>query len=62
MRMYLATARVPGRAAEVVAAGRGLGLHLRLVDEDRVGGSTSEHTNPATVVSELFNIVQPAVA
>src|SRR5687768_2578635 len=33
-------AHVPGRAADVVAAARGFGLHLRLVDEDRVGLST----------------------
>jgi glycine dehydrogenase len=47
------TVRVPGRAADVVAAGRGLGLHLRLVDGDRVGVSTSERTSPSTVVSVL---------
>ena len=37
---------VPGRAAEVVAAARELGVHLRLVDADRVGISTSEVTTP----------------
>ena len=37
-------ARVPGRAAEVVAAARESGLHLRLVDADHVGVSCSERT------------------
>ncbi len=35
-------ARVPGRAAEVVDAARTAGVHVRLVDEDHVGLSTSE--------------------
>jgi glycine dehydrogenase len=43
------TAVVPGRAAEVVAAAREQGVHLRLVDEDRVGISTSEATTAATL-------------
>jgi glycine dehydrogenase len=43
------TARVPGRAAEVVAAAREADLHLRLVDDDRVGLSTSEVTSRSTV-------------
>jgi glycine dehydrogenase len=43
------TARVPGRAAEVVAAAREADLHLRLVDDDRVGFSTSEVTSRSTV-------------
>ena len=38
-------ARVPGRAAEVVAAARDAGVHLRLVDDDHVGVSTSETTD-----------------
>ena len=38
-------ARVPGRAAEVVAAAREAGIHLRLVDDDHVGVSTSETTD-----------------
>ena len=42
-------ARVPGRAAEVVAAARERGLHLRLVDHDRVGISTSEVTSRSTL-------------
>jgi glycine dehydrogenase len=44
---------VPGRAAAVVAGARSLGLHLRLVDEDRVGLSTSETTTRSTVTSVL---------
>ena len=52
------TARVPGRAEEVVAAARGLGLHLRLVDADRVGVSTSETTTRSTLTSvvEAFGL------
>ncbi len=42
-------ARVPGRAAEVVAAARERDLHLRLVDDDRVGLSTSEITSVSTL-------------
>src|SRR3954454_2061528 len=38
------TVRVPGRAAEVVAAAREAGVHLRQVDDDLVGISTSETT------------------
>jgi len=45
--------RVPGRAAEVVAAARALGLHLRLIDADRVGVSTSERTSRSTITSVL---------
>ena len=47
------TVRVPGRAADVVAAARGLGLHLRHVDGDTVGISTSECTTRATVTAVL---------
>ena len=47
------TVQVPGRAADVVAAARGLGLHLRLVDDDRVGISTSESTSRSTLTSVL---------
>lgn len=39
----------PGRAAEVVAAARDRGIHLRLVDADTVGISTSECTTRSTV-------------
>ncbi|MGC4112000.1 MAG: aminomethyl-transferring glycine dehydrogenase [Nocardioides sp.] len=35
-------ARVPGRAADVVAQARDLGVHLRLVDDDHVGMSVGE--------------------
>ena len=47
------TVAVPGRAAEVVAAARSLGLHLRLVDADRVGLSTSETTTRSTLTALL---------
>ncbi len=47
------TVSVPGTAADVVAAGRGLGLHLRLVDADRVALSTSEVTTGSTVSAVL---------
>ncbi|QIG43284.1 aminomethyl-transferring glycine dehydrogenase [Nocardioides anomalus] len=46
-------AEVPGRAAEVVARAREAGLHLRLVDADHVGVSTSERTTLATVGTVL---------
>ena len=42
-------ADVPGKAAGVVAAARTAGIHLRLVDADHVGISTSEHTTRAHV-------------
>jgi glycine dehydrogenase len=38
------TARVPGHAGRVVDAARQAGVHLRLVDDDTVGVSTSETT------------------
>lgn len=47
------TAHVPGRAAEVVASARSFGLHLRLVDADHVGLSTSETTTPSTLSAVL---------
>ncbi|MBD8869345.1 aminomethyl-transferring glycine dehydrogenase [Nocardioides donggukensis] len=47
------TVRVPGRAGAVVAAARSHGLHLRLVDEDHVGLSTSETTTRSTIASVL---------
>ncbi len=43
------TVRVPGRAAEVVAAARDGGIHLRHVDADHVGLSFSETTTEAHV-------------
>ncbi|NUR08867.1 MAG: aminomethyl-transferring glycine dehydrogenase [Nocardioidaceae bacterium] len=47
------TARVPGRAGEVVAAAREAGLHLRQVDDDLVGVSTSETTERAHLEAVL---------
>lgn len=47
------TVAVPGRAADVVGQARSLGLHLRLVDADRVGISTSECTTRSTLSSVL---------
>jgi glycine dehydrogenase len=38
-------ARVPGKAGEVVDAARAAGVHVRRVDEDHVGLSTSEVTD-----------------
>ncbi|HEY0774956.1 MAG TPA: aminomethyl-transferring glycine dehydrogenase, partial [Nocardioidaceae bacterium] len=38
---------VPGRAADVVAAARDRGIHVRHVDDDHVGVSTSETTTAA---------------
>ncbi|MEU7847653.1 aminomethyl-transferring glycine dehydrogenase [Micromonospora parva] len=52
------TARVPGRAAEVVAAAAERGVNLRLVDADRVGMSCDETTTDAhlTQVWEAFGV------
>jgi glycine cleavage system P protein (glycine dehydrogenase) len=47
------TVPVPGRAADVVATARTLGLQLRLIDADHVGVSTSETTTRSTVASVL---------
>ncbi|MBO0846965.1 MAG: aminomethyl-transferring glycine dehydrogenase [Nocardioides sp.] len=47
------TVTAPGRAEEIVTAARSLGLHLRLVDADTVGLSTSEVTTTSTVTSVL---------
>jgi glycine dehydrogenase len=47
------TVEVTGRAADVVASARALGLQLRLVDADHVGISTSECTTRSTVSSVL---------
>ncbi|MCW2806946.1 MAG: gcvP [Marmoricola sp.] len=38
-------ARVPGRAAEIVGAARAAGVHVRHVDDDHVGLTTSEVTD-----------------
>ncbi|MFI9240668.1 aminomethyl-transferring glycine dehydrogenase [Streptomyces sp. NPDC053079] len=45
------TARVPGRAAEVVAAARELGVNLRLTDADHVGIACDETTTRAQLAS-----------
>ncbi|WP_433894099.1 aminomethyl-transferring glycine dehydrogenase [Streptomyces sp. CA-111067] len=47
------TARVPGRAAEVVAAAREAGVNLRLTDTDLVGVSCDETTDRAAVAAVL---------
>lgn len=47
------TVTVPGAAATVVAKARELGIHLRLVDADTVGISTSETTTRSTISSVL---------
>ena len=46
-------ARVPGRAAEVVAAAREEGVHVRHVDDDLVGLSVGETYGPATLRAVL---------
>ena len=52
------TVRIPGRAGQVVGAARDQGVHLRLVDEDTVGVSTSETTgrNHLEVVLAAFGV------
>ena len=47
------TVQVPGRAAAVVAAARETGVHLRQVDADTVGVSTSETTHRTHLESVL---------
>ncbi|WP_296602830.1 aminomethyl-transferring glycine dehydrogenase, partial [Nocardioides sp.] len=47
------TVPAPGRAADIVAAARGLGVHLRVVDADTVAISTSECTSRSTLSSVL---------
>ena len=47
------TARVPGRAAEVVAAAAERGINLRRVDDDTVGASLDEPTAATTVDAVL---------
>ena len=58
------TATVPGRAAEVVAAARERGVHLRVVDADRIGISTSEATTGATLgrVLDAFGLASVDLA
>lgn len=55
-------ARVPGRAAEVVANARERGVLLHLVDEDTVGISVGEATTDADVaaVREAFGVAPDA--
>ena len=55
------TVRVAGRAAEVVSDARDRGIHLRLVDDDRVGVSTSERTTRATLEQVLAAFGVPDV-
>ncbi|MDM7991289.1 aminomethyl-transferring glycine dehydrogenase [Arthrobacter sp. zg-Y877] len=43
------TARVPGRAAEVIAAAEEKGINLRRIDADTVGISADETTTPAVL-------------
>ncbi|SFF65470.1 glycine dehydrogenase (decarboxylating) alpha subunit /glycine dehydrogenase (decarboxylating) beta subunit [Actinacidiphila alni] len=47
------TARVPGRAADVVAAARATGVNLRQTDADLVGIACDETTNRAAVAAVL---------
>lgn len=58
------TVVVPGAAADVVAAARRDGLHLRLVDADHVGVATSECTTRSTLrgVLRAFGVVASSLA
>ncbi len=58
------TAVVPGRAGAVVAAAREGGVHLRHVDDDRVGVSVGEDTTAADldVVRTAFGVLATDVA
>ncbi|MGL5824911.1 MAG: aminomethyl-transferring glycine dehydrogenase [Nocardioides sp.] len=47
------TVLVPGRAHQVVQEARSLGIHLRHIDSDRVGVSTSERTTHNSVSSVI---------
>ena len=47
------TVPAPGRAADVVASARSLGIQLRLIDDDHVGITTSEQTTRSTITSVL---------
>jgi glycine dehydrogenase len=57
-------ARVPGRAADVVAAARDRDVQVRLVDADHVGLSVGETYGPATLASLLsaFGVLEEGVA
>ncbi|MGC3993469.1 MAG: aminomethyl-transferring glycine dehydrogenase [Propionicimonas sp.] len=52
------TVEVPGRAADVVAAARASGVHLRLVDADHVGVSVGEDTGKSELaaVASAFGV------
>jgi glycine dehydrogenase len=58
------TARVPGRARDIVAGALERGINLRFVDDDHVGISCDERTAPEHVVAvcEAFGVaaVEPA--
>ena len=58
------TARVPGRAAAVVAAARDGGVNLRLVDADTVGVTCDETTVDADLLTvwRAFGIELPSIA
>ncbi|MFF1384433.1 aminomethyl-transferring glycine dehydrogenase [Arthrobacter sp. NPDC058288] len=45
------TVRVPGKAADIVAAAEARGINLRGIDADTVGISTDETTTPETVAA-----------
>ncbi|HWC84270.1 MAG TPA: aminomethyl-transferring glycine dehydrogenase [Pseudonocardiaceae bacterium] len=57
-------ARVPGRAADIVAAARDLGVNLRLVDADTVGVTCDETTTRAQLflVWQAFGVTADADA
>jgi glycine dehydrogenase len=54
------TARVPGRAAEIVAAAREAGVNLRLTDADRVGVACDETTTRDQLAAVLAAFGAPA--
>ena len=56
------TARVPGRAAEVVAAARAVGVNLRQVDADLVGVACDETTTRADLAAVWAAFGVPATA
>ncbi|WP_341394388.1 aminomethyl-transferring glycine dehydrogenase [Arthrobacter sp. G119Y2] len=58
------TARVPGKAADVVAAADARGINLRHIDADTVGISCDETTTPAVLadVAAAFGVPAGAVA
>ncbi len=55
------TVRVDGRAGDVVSAAREGGLHLRFIDENRVGVALSETTTAHTLTTLLEAFGVPAV-